>query len=121
MSLVDEVPLLIVGLKIEVFLMATMTDVVVTAGKCSQQVELSGENINITYKPDGSHIAVGNRVSSDAFVSCFAIYVALCIGYNISYLNFCSADVVREVFLLLAVEWIRYFLQDSESTCNETS
>ncbi|KAG0566409.1 hypothetical protein KC19_7G061900 [Ceratodon purpureus] len=30
-------------------------------GKCSQQVELSGENINITYKPDGSHIAVGNR------------------------------------------------------------
>lgn len=31
-------------------------------GKCSQQVELSGENINITYKPDGTHIAVGNRV-----------------------------------------------------------
>ncbi|KAG6557382.1 hypothetical protein Mapa_000651 [Marchantia paleacea] len=30
-------------------------------GKCSQQVELSGENINITFKPDGSHIAVGNR------------------------------------------------------------
>ncbi|KAF3622396.1 THO complex subunit 3 [Capsicum annuum] len=30
-------------------------------GKCSQQVELSGENINITYKPDGTHIAVGNR------------------------------------------------------------
>jgi hypothetical protein len=35
-----------------------------TAGKCSQQVDLSGENINITYKPDGTHIAVGNRVSS---------------------------------------------------------
>lgn len=31
-------------------------------GKCSQQAELSGENINITYKPDGTHIAVGNRV-----------------------------------------------------------
>ncbi|WMV40046.1 hypothetical protein MTR67_033431 [Solanum verrucosum] len=31
------------------------------SGKCSQQVELSGENINITYKPDGTHIAVGNR------------------------------------------------------------
>lgn len=30
-------------------------------GKCSQQVELSGENINITFKPDGTHIAVGNR------------------------------------------------------------
>ncbi|KAL2930293.1 THO complex subunit 3 [Bienertia sinuspersici] len=30
-------------------------------GKCSQQAELSGENINITYKPDGAHIAVGNR------------------------------------------------------------
>ncbi|CAL5392361.1 unnamed protein product [Camellia sinensis] len=30
-------------------------------GKCSQQAELSGENINITYKPDGTHIAVGNR------------------------------------------------------------
>ncbi|KAK1296635.1 WD-40 repeat-containing protein MSI2 [Acorus calamus] len=32
------------------------------SGKCTQQVELSGENINITYKPDGMHIAVGNRV-----------------------------------------------------------
>ncbi|VFQ89800.1 unnamed protein product [Cuscuta campestris] len=32
-----------------------------SGGKCSQQVELSGENINITYKPDGTHIAVGNR------------------------------------------------------------
>lgn len=31
-------------------------------GKCTQQAELSGENINITYKPDGTHIAVGNRV-----------------------------------------------------------
>uniref|UniRef100_A0A803MDA8 THO complex subunit 3 n=1 Tax=Chenopodium quinoa TaxID=63459 RepID=A0A803MDA8_CHEQI len=31
------------------------------SGKCSQQAELSGENINITYKPDGAHIAVGNR------------------------------------------------------------
>ncbi|XP_022155008.1 THO complex subunit 3 isoform X1 [Momordica charantia] len=31
------------------------------SGKCSQQVELSGENINITYKPDGTHVAVGNR------------------------------------------------------------
>lgn len=31
------------------------------SGKCSQQAELSGENINITYKPDGTHVAVGNR------------------------------------------------------------
>ncbi|CAA6661558.1 unnamed protein product [Spirodela intermedia] len=31
------------------------------SGKCSQQAELSGENINITYKPDGTHIAVGNK------------------------------------------------------------
>ncbi|MED6112161.1 THO complex subunit 3, variant 2 [Stylosanthes scabra] len=31
------------------------------SGKCSQQAELSGENINITYKPDGIHVAVGNR------------------------------------------------------------
>ena len=31
-------------------------------GKCSRQAEFSGENINITYKPDGTHIAVGNRV-----------------------------------------------------------
>ncbi|XP_022965195.1 THO complex subunit 3-like isoform X1 [Cucurbita maxima] len=30
-------------------------------GKCSQQDDLSRENINITYKPDGTHIAVGNR------------------------------------------------------------
>ncbi|KAL5548100.1 hypothetical protein UlMin_003331 [Ulmus minor] len=27
----------------------------------SSQAELSGENINVTYKPDGTHIAVGNR------------------------------------------------------------
>lgn len=31
------------------------------SGKCTQQAELSGENINITYRPDGTHIAVGNR------------------------------------------------------------
>lgn len=31
------------------------------SGKCSQQVELSGENINITFKPDGTHLAVGNK------------------------------------------------------------
>uniref|UniRef100_A0A453KKS3 Anaphase-promoting complex subunit 4 WD40 domain-containing protein n=1 Tax=Aegilops tauschii subsp. strangulata TaxID=200361 RepID=A0A453KKS3_AEGTS len=30
------------------------------SGKC-QVVELSGENINITYKHDGTHIAVGNK------------------------------------------------------------
>ncbi|KAJ3693299.1 hypothetical protein LUZ60_008779 [Juncus effusus] len=33
----------------------------VRSGKCTQNVELSGENINITYKHDGTHIAVGNR------------------------------------------------------------
>ncbi|MQM01461.1 hypothetical protein Taro_034225 [Colocasia esculenta] len=32
------------------------------SGKCSQLVELSGENINVTYNPDGTHIAVGNKV-----------------------------------------------------------
>ncbi|KAL8529464.1 hypothetical protein ACS0TY_006769 [Phlomoides rotata] len=32
------------------------------SGKCSQQAKLCGENINITYKPDGVYIAVGNRV-----------------------------------------------------------
>lgn len=35
-----------------------------TGGKCSQLAELSGENINITYKPDGTHVAVGNRVGN---------------------------------------------------------
>lgn len=43
-----------------------MAVVGLAGGKCSQQAELSGENINITYKPDGTHVAVGNRV-------CFAI------------------------------------------------
>lgn len=52
-----------------------LMDMLVAAGKCSQQVELSGENINITYKPDGSHIAVGNRVSSyNVHVHSFFIY-----------------------------------------------
>jgi THO complex subunit 3 len=32
-----------------------------SGGKC-QTVELSGENINITYKHDGTQIAVGNKV-----------------------------------------------------------
>nr|KAJ0227083.1 hypothetical protein LSAT_V11C100048840 [Lactuca sativa] len=41
----------------------------VCSGKCSQQAELSGENINITYKPDGTHVAVGNRVHSVGIVS----------------------------------------------------
>lgn len=31
-------------------------------GKCAQSVELSGENINIAYKHDGTNMAVGNRV-----------------------------------------------------------
>ncbi|XP_055962289.1 THO complex subunit 3-like isoform X2 [Mercurialis annua] len=31
------------------------------SGKCCLQTELSGENINITYRPDGTHLAVGNR------------------------------------------------------------
>lgn len=34
---------------------------VFSGGKC-QVVELSGENINITYKHDGTQIAVGNKV-----------------------------------------------------------
>lgn len=47
-------------------------------GKCSQQAELSGENINITYKPDGTHIAVGNRVCSRVnFVHCKANFYLL--------------------------------------------
>lgn len=44
-----------------------------TGGKCSQLAELSGENINITYKPDGTHVAVGNRVKkfrSSSYVLC---------------------------------------------------
>lgn len=39
-----------------------MSNLVSAGGKCTQQAELSDENINITYKPDGTHIAVGNRV-----------------------------------------------------------
>ncbi|KAL9270857.1 THO complex subunit 3-like protein [Drosera capensis] len=31
------------------------------SGKCSQQIGLSGENINIAYRHDGTFIAVGNR------------------------------------------------------------
>jgi hypothetical protein len=41
-------------------------------GKCSQSVELSGENINIAYKHDGTHMAVGNRVNS-LFSFCFLV------------------------------------------------
>lgn len=42
---------------------------ILSGGKCAQSVELSGENINIAYKHDGTNMAVGNRVS---------IYLALC-------------------------------------------
>ncbi|CAI5998145.1 unnamed protein product [Closterium sp. NIES-64] len=30
------------------------------SARCQQSVTLKGENINVTYKPDGTHIAVGN-------------------------------------------------------------
>ncbi|CAI9260752.1 unnamed protein product [Lactuca saligna] len=39
----------------------------VCSEKCSHQAELSGENINITYKQDGTHVAVGNRVNEIAW------------------------------------------------------
>jgi THO complex subunit 3 len=32
------------------------------AGKCSHKVDTSGENINISWSPDGKQIAVGNKV-----------------------------------------------------------
>ena len=48
-----------------------MMDVIVAAGECSHQGEISGENIKITFKSDGSHIAVGNRVSSFASILYF--------------------------------------------------
>ena len=40
---------------------SSMLLVFFSGGKC-QVVELSGENINITYKHDGTQIAVGNKV-----------------------------------------------------------
>jgi hypothetical protein len=43
------------------FYPAFLTLCVFSGGKC-QVIELSGENINITYKHDGSQIAVGNKV-----------------------------------------------------------
>ena len=43
------------------FYPAYLTLSVSSGGKC-QIIELSGENINITYKHDGSQIAVGNKV-----------------------------------------------------------
>lgn len=52
-------------------------------GKCTQQAELSGENINITYKPDGTHVAVGNRVlsRSPCLYTCIApCWTVLCIA-----------------------------------------
>lgn len=42
-------------------------------GKCTQNVELSGENINITYKPDGTHIAVGNKVQKKSLFLHFSV------------------------------------------------
>ena len=46
-----------------------MSNLVFAGGKCSQQAELSGENINITYKPDGTHITVGNMVHVTVFMN----------------------------------------------------
>jgi hypothetical protein len=43
------------------FIFSSMLLCVFLGGKC-QVVELSGENINITYKHDGTQIAVGNKV-----------------------------------------------------------
>lgn len=51
------IPILLLGLRAYSVMFVNST-----GGKCSQLAELSGENINITYKPDGTHVAVGNRV-----------------------------------------------------------
>lgn len=51
--------------------------VTTAGGKCSQLAELSGENINITYKPDGTHVAVGNRVHLNKFFFSLKIIVSL--------------------------------------------
>lgn len=60
-------------------------------GKCSQQAELSGENINITYKPDGTHVAVGNRVCDTTPFICFKLWRAdVVTGYvKIDYILLC--------------------------------
>lgn len=34
----------------------------IRAGKCSQMISTKGENINITWSPDGNAIAAGNKV-----------------------------------------------------------
>ena len=54
-------------------------------GKCSQQAELSGENINITYKPDGTHIAVGNRVCSKIW--CHLYKLLSCHSLTLAFLS----------------------------------
>lgn len=64
--------------------------ILVAGGKCSQQVELSGENINITYKPDGTHIAVGNRVCSMFIFQNFTLLlwwwlIFVCIKWKYAY------------------------------------
>ncbi|PWA59177.1 transducin/WD40 repeat-like superfamily protein [Artemisia annua] len=38
--------------------------------KCSQQPELSGNNIDITYKPDGTHVTVGTGNNSGGKLKC---------------------------------------------------
>lgn len=88
--------------------MMMMLSLICAGGKCSQHVELSGENINITYRPDGTHIAVGNRVGHVTFC------LAPCkkVIYPLFFFN-CSVHLVQEQKLKLYLYYMllkSYFL-----------
>lgn len=76
---------------------------VCAGGKCSQQVELSGENINITYRPDGTHIAVGNRVGHVTF--CLESRIKYCISFFFFFPN-CFVQLVLEQKHKLSISYI---------------
>lgn len=78
-----------------------------SGGKCSQQVELSGENINITFKPDGTHIAVGNRVILLSQIILFITVLKLCLVrlsfFSLMFLVPCNMQFFYILFVLCAL------------------
>jgi len=71
-----------------------------SGGKC-QVIELSGENINITYKHDGSQIAVGNKVCIFLVTPGFGSHI-----YKKTELHYSAYAIAKDGLFYCHILWI---------------
>jgi len=81
------------------FYPAYLTLSVSSGGKC-QIIELSGENINITYKHDGSQIAVGNKVCI------FLVTPGLAHIYKKTELHYSAYAIAKDGLFYCHILWV---------------